>query len=538
MTATKSPGSPSAIENLNDAECDLLQKAETGELTDRQAGDEVRADFLASLLSGDRPTNGGRLKHVKLHGAHITGELNLEGCNLLCPLWLENCNFDEPINLAGAEASSIYFYKCKFPGIYACELHTTRSLDIIQGCIRGEIDLLGAHIDGRLCLDRTKITSTPAETAVNANSVVIGQHMLCRDGFSTDRQVNMRGSRIGGQLNFMKAEINTRNKCANKGTAIDAEFIVVDHAMRCDNLIAAGEFCLLGARIGGQLNFGGAEIRNEGAVALNANSVTVERHMFCREGFNTDGNIDLRAACIGGHLDFRRATLSNANKFALDVEGLTVDQEMRCDEEFHVCGKINLMNSRVGVFYFDPSDWKDKPNLRGFTYDRLGNQSVTVSTMLQWLQWNSDGFTPGIYDQLAEVYRRAGDDRAARKVAVAKQRCSRKPGNPLNWLWRFTVGYGYRTWLAFAWALGFTIVGSFVFKAAYPAHMVAVTQHPQRFQWLAYTLDVLLPIGGLGQKTSWQPTAGFLTFYWVLACAGWVLSAAVVAGLSGILKRD
>lgn len=69
--------------------------------------------------------------------------------------------------------------------------------------------------------------------------------------------------------------------------------------------------------------------------------------------------------------------------------------------------------------------------------------------------------------------------------------------------------------------------------------MIALNSHPPRFQPVIYTLDVLLPVVGLGQKSSWQPaTSGLMTWYWGLTAAGWVLSAAVVAGLTGILKRD
>ena len=53
-----------------------------------------------------------------------------------------------------------------------------------------------------------------------------------------------------------------------------------------------------------------------------------------------------------------------------------------------------------------------------------------------------------------------------------------------------------------------------------------------------YTLDVLLPIISLGQQDSWQPTGISLGVYWALIILGWALTSALVAGLTGIVKRD
>jgi hypothetical protein len=252
----------------------------------------------------------------------------------------------------------------------------------------------------------------------------------------------------------------------------------------------------------------------------------------------------LWGAHIGGELDLREASLAtpkgspdNPNRVALDLREASARSlylpEKRPD------GMIDLENAKVGVLYDFPDGWPAEQNLSGFTYDRFGNEGVSSSARLMWLVRHRGPFRPQVYDQLADVYRRAGDEGAARKVAITAQRIRRRIYSPLNWLWYLTVGYGYRTWYAFVWATVLTIIGSRVFNSAYPSHMVALSTHPPRFQPVIYTLDVLLPIGGLGQKSVWQPTtSGLLDWYWSLAIAGWVLSAAIVAGLTGILKRD
>ena len=66
-----------------------------------------------------------------------------------------------------------------------------------------------------------------------------------------------------------------------------------------------------------------------------------------------------------------------------------------------------------------------------------------------------------------------------------------------------------------------------------------------KFDVLVYALDVLLPLVQLEQQVHWVPDEdirpiGRLAKWLVYAeiVAGWVLSLLVVAGLSGIIKRD
>lgn len=448
------PRVPPAGKPRNAAERALLKAAATGKLVDLRTGDaglddpanaanwsvgrNVRADFLADLLTGDRPTATGRLRAVKLQGARITGGLDLVARKVLCPLLLRDCVLDEKAELIHAEVVSIRLPGCRVPaGLNAQQLRSTGSVEFSDGFAAPFVGLLGAHIGGQLILRGAKLTG-------------------------------------GGPGPVLAAYI-----------------------------------------------------------------LTVDQDMFCWDGFTTVGKIDLEAAHIGGQLNFNGANLNGGNGPALTAEGLTVDQGMLCGEGFTVRGEVNLTNAKIGVLYDDQASWPSVVHLGGFVYGRLGNSDVDVRARLQWLRRHPGRFTPGIYDQLADVYRRAGDEEAARKVAIAKQSRRRGSYNPLGWLWYITVGYGYRTWQAFIWAAALIVVGSLVFSGAYPAHMVALTARPPKFQAVIYTLDVLLPIGALGQKSAWQPTtSGLLGWYWALSIAGWVLSAAVLAGLSGILKRD
>ena len=73
---------------------------------------------------------------------------------------------------------------------------------------------------------------------------------------------------------------------------------------------------------------------------------------------------------------------------------------------------------------------------------------------------------------------------------------------------------------------------------AYPAHMHRAAQVVPAFQPVVYALDALLPIVNFGQQQAWVPQGPALACSWLLTGAGWILTTAVVAGLTNALKRD
>jgi hypothetical protein len=269
---------------------------------------------------------------------------------------------------------------------------------------------------------------------------------------------------------------------------------------------------------------------------LNGNGLTVGQDMFCGQEFTAHGGVELTGAHIGRQFHLNGASLHNENGTALNGNGLTVGQDMFCGQEFKAYGEVNLVNAKIGHLFDAPESWPMIVRLRGFVYDIPGNDRTSVRQRLGWISRNADGYVPQIYDQLATAYKNVGREGEARHVAIAKQRRRRNTLDPLNWLWYATVGYGYRTWLAGAWLAVFLAVGTWVFSRA---HMIATVVHPPEFHPFAYAVDVIVPIVDLGQKSAWQPQGSAVLYWsWTLTAAGWILTTAVVAGLTGSLKRD
>jgi hypothetical protein len=490
-------------------EAELREAIRTGQLVDLRTGDPVADDpahgagwdaqrtvaavLLAELLtSAEGPR---RPRALRLAGARVVGQLDLEATALVCPLLLHGCWFAEPVNLAEARAPAIRLPGCHLPGLSADQLTTSGNLELDEGfTATGEVGLLGAHIGGQLILSGAGL-SNPGGPALAADQLTVGQDLFCRNGFSARGEVRLLGAHIGGQLSLRGASLSNPD-----GLALNADQLTVDQGVHCsEGFKADGEVRLPGAHIRGQLAFHGATLHNPDGFALVADKLTVDHDVFFQEGFSATGEVRLVGAHIGGQLNFRGATLTNLDGRALNAQELRAGPLILSDLT-KPPERVDLTHAKVGTLGDAPASWPTQSILDGFVYDALyENRLVSARERLGWLARNPQGYTPQPYEQLAAVYRRAGRDHDARTVAIAKQWRRRRMLTPLGKLWNLmlyaTVGYGYRMWLTIAWLLVLVGLGWWAFDRAYPAHLVAAKPPGQRppFHAALYALDLLLP---------------------------------------------
>jgi hypothetical protein len=577
----------------------------TGQLVDLRSGDQeednpihgskwaarrtVGAMVLADVLSPSAPS-GRRPRALRLAGARVEGELNLEALELAFPITLVGCSFAEPVNVAEASVPALRLPGCYLPSLNARQLNTRGDVELHETfAVEGEVNLLGAHIGGALDLDGATLTN-PGGRALSADGLIVDQGMLCGEGFSAQGKVSLPGAQIGGHLNLNRASlINPNNE------ALNADGCTVNEGIFSgEGFTAHGEVILVRAHIGGQLSLNGATLMNPGALALNAEGLVVDRSILGSREFIARGEIHLRNARIGGNLDLNGATLINPGAYALNGEGLAVRRNVLCSHGFSAEGELNLHGAHIeGQLAFerakldsrdrpalnlqelqamalflrnlqaqpqqidlrgakvdrlvdDPTSWPRQLYLRGFEYGSLEEQPpVHVRQRLQWLRRDPEGWIPQPYEQLIAAYRSAGRDQNARTVAIAKRRGHRRtlplPAKAWSLLLDTLVGYGYRTWLAWLWLLGFVLIGWAVFARAHPAHLTPTRKAGEvgpAFHPLVYALDTVLPVVDLRQQDNWVPQGGARWWAWVSILAGWALTTAVVAALTGIAKRD
>ncbi|MER7794484.1 oxidoreductase [Streptomyces sp. NPDC097640] len=468
-------------------------------------GRTVRAAVIAALLLGANTARPGAVACLRLAGARISGRLDLAGAQLAHALWLEDCWFEEGVDLSGASAQSIAIVGSRVPGVEA-------------GMIR---------IEGRLDLRRSRLESgsaSPLHRRVTALSLI--------------------NAHVSGAVNLNGAEITAPGEWAVSAGGLVAEGGVYGG----EGFVAHGEVRLMGAQLPGGLHMRGALLERPGpsGVALALDNAVASTLAFS-DGFTANGTVRLRGARISGDLTFAGAVLNGPpdghgpSLVALRMQAVDVDLTLARPPS----AAVDLRGAQVSYLHDGEHSWPDAVELDGFVYgsvtmDESAGQRDSVAHRVAWLR-RGPGYHPQPYEQLASWYRKGGHDDDARRVLLARQRHRRRTLPPVKRVWGHlldvTVGYGYRPWLAGVWILTLTSLGTLFFGAHSPVPVKEGEGAP--FQPLVYTLDLLIPIGGLGQRTAWYWTDDNLQWLaYLLIAFGWVLTTAVIAGVTRTLQKN
>lgn len=470
------------------------------------------AALLASLITVE--------KDVFCSGLSVQGEVHLSGGEVGGVFILDGAHLSN----AGNRAWSMDGLKVG-QGVYCRNGFTTQGLISMVGAQMRELSLDGA------------VLSNPGGVALAADGISVTRDVACIEGFVATGEVRLPFGHVDGTLHLQGATLTNP-----QGRALTTDQLTVRQSVRCDGLSAKGQVSLIAMSVGGQVSFAGATLVNPEGYALLAQNIRVDLDVGCREGFTAEGQVDLMQAQIGGVLDLSGAKLTGHDEMALGLRAARIARLELLPAEAPN-GPVDLTNARVDALRDDPSTWPADLELDGLVYETLHSVGdVSVRDRLSWLTRQRGGYKPQPYDQLAAAYRHEGDEEAARQVAIAKQRQRRSQlnflGKAWNWLLYVTVGYGYRTWRAGIWLAALTVAGSWVFNLAYPRDFVPAGDSPPEFHPVAYTLDTVLPIVDLGHQRAWVAQDVAMYASWLFIAAGWVLTTAVVAGVTSVLKRD
>lgn len=372
------------------------------------------------------------------------------------------------------------------------------------------------------CSDPERLTfgdgSLPAEgeanPAVSLRAAVLRQILLATPGAPVlhDKGLRLRGARIDGALDLQGCD------CARDITLshcrLDAALNLVNTTLRGlhlsggviagisadnarfsgslylrDDILVLGEIGLAGARIGGDLQICGAEIRSPLQDAIFAPSLRVEGSVFLGnypyasgETFlKTEGMIFLSSARVDHDVFLSNLSVATTETATAAMFGAT--EEHGRDMALSLArariggllymhtleirgGIVNLAGASVERLTDEPAGQGAQFPIRldGFTYaDFSRHADTTIKARLNWLERRPEDtpFTAQPYEQLARVLNSLGQRDDALTVLLRKEQRLRAEDRRIllkahgqggawaaKWfgdaLLRWTVGYGYR----------------------------------------------------------------------------------------------
>ncbi|HQU23897.1 MAG TPA: hypothetical protein PKX13_06385 [Acidiphilium sp.] len=442
----------------------------------------------------------------------------------------------------------------------------------------GAVRLLGAKIGGQWSCKEGVFVNLQGDALI-ADGIEVAGIVSMGAGFRAEGEVRLLGAKIGGQW------VCNDGVFANpQGNALSADQIEVAGTVSMGaGFSAEGAVRLPGAKIGGQWSCDGGVFSNEQGDALKAQGAEVKGEVFME--CEAHGEVSL------SRVRFHSAFYLGGQIKALDLTSARV--AVLHDQAKSWPDRINLTGFVYDSFGEDaPVSGKDRIKwLEQRREDRAGDVK------------NPDGFKPQPWIQARKVLREMGHYEAAREVGIAFETHKRRigliggssetgPGWCPSWLWSWWRGgyrrvaeglhwcywamasYGYRPLIslmfaAIVWLVctGLYAVGSNhgVFAPTNPAiyqnpadavcwgrphkHPIwtrckALPPAYTTFVSPVYSLNVLLPVGDLGQVSSWSPMTStplgraVQVAVWFETLFGWVASLLLVAVLSGLVKRD
>jgi hypothetical protein len=479
----------------------------------------VRADAIARLLTGAPPGRAEGPPRLRLAGARVTGELRLAHATIGVPAEFVHCAFDEGVDLAEASAVTFRLEGCYLDHLEADRLRL-RGVLTAHGCRMSWVSLYAARIT-EVDLSGTTL-SRPGDLALNGDLLIVEAAIYLHD-LRIEGQVRLPGARIAGYLRLNGTSLSHAGGPALLAQGLRVEtglYAVRGYKETHDPFSVTGQILLDGAQIGGGLHLNDARLNNPGGVALSADHAVIDGGLSL-SGALTRGGVRLSSARITGRLDFA-GTLADGG---------------RCGDPARLDGTLDLSMARVGALHDEPRAWPPELLVDGLVYEDL-DDPLTARQRLDWLA-RSPKFRPQPFRQLAAFYRASGRDDDARLVLLIAQRMRRRTlgrgGRAWGVLLDMTVGYGYRPWLAGAWLFGLLAAGSAYFAGHRPTPLPAYAG--LHFNPVVYTLDLLVPLVSLGQANDWNPTGGSLAVAYALIISGWILVAALVAGVTRVLNR-
>jgi hypothetical protein len=320
----------------------------------------VEATDIRDILTGKNAPKSGAPSSldplgIRIRGARIRGELNLDGVTATTSLHLTGCLLEERLMLRDAIMHLLVLERCVLPGAWAdrakVDTLTIRDSAVAADNAEGAIRLVSTHVTIDLRLTGTCVGNS-AGPAVLATNLTVDASMfmdrLCTSEAS-DGAVCLTGATIADDLVLHGARLTS-----STGPALNGEDMTVKGAAFLDQGFKAtgaghqGAVRLASASITGQLSLRGATLENKSGPALVADLLTAKSNLLADRGFTADADgagelaaVQLKEAKISGDLMLDGATLANCSGPALAAALLTVQGDMTMAGPGGPCGRFS-----------------------------------------------------------------------------------------------------------------------------------------------------------------------------------------------------
>jgi hypothetical protein len=529
---------------------------------------------------------------LRLSGADIADQLVCTGARLKgkddygIALFAEGMKVGNGVMLDGGFTAegSLALERVDIGGSLLCDGAQLTCHDLDDYAVRAD----GMRVGGGAFF-RQRFTANGAIRLVQADIAILldctGGHInhyhrhgyaLMADGMKVDGPVRFHGLTATGAVRLSGTDIRGDFICTSahlKGPdALITSLVGVGMRVRDDVLLdggftAHGSIRLESAQVGGSVELRPTALAGEGRLALNAAGAQIAGTLRWKPVEQVVGRVDLRGTSAGELEDDWSGERANGYwpvGGRLRLDGFTYGR-FGGDQQADVGQRLAWIRGQ-----YKP---KPKPKLKQKLKRKPKPKPLPPGVEIfdyppkRITTWDStEYFATQPYELLATVYRRTGRDDQARKVAIARRTDLRKYGKLNwyrklgNWFLSWSIKYGYQSWRAgiglavvFGIFWGLTVLAHRHHLISWAGDLSGFPSEPSAtrctsrypcFYPFGYTVDTVIPLLNVHQADFWGPDAStpwgaaFQVVTWVATGLGWAMATLLVAGYTGLVRRD
>lgn len=496
---------------------------------------------------------GMRFAHID-----VSGVLDLSFIRSECSLQFEDCTFDKGLDIENAE-----FPRLDLSG------STTARLTIDGSTFQSGVDLSDLTCSGVLSAVTTQITGLDLDGATLGEAAESGSTVLDLSGSRVVGVLTVSNSTITGEVKFIETvapnQVRLIGTTVNGGLTLDgAQF---GSTLYGEALKVVGETQAIGASFDDDVHLSKASFSAPGENALSLHRSRI------------GGRLSLHEASIQGTFDASQLHAAKVYAHGTTFEKPGSEGAISADEaEF---GTLELLPARLeGTMSLVRASISSLETnmvmpaalrLEGMRLkDVHGPMRDNSKVATAWLDLaEGAGFSPQPWHELADFYDRIGQPAHSKRLRVqAAARVTRQApvaSRTARTAYACLVGYGYRPLRPFLWLLAVSAVAlGCVFLAtgegfipsaptvatassppAWCGQRITAASSPKCLNpsypgfdpWTA-ALTLVTPAGAVSNP-AWIPGFRWLVFILTaIKLAGWLLTALLLAGVTGLLRKQ
>jgi len=486
---------------LNPSERDLIDACRIGEVADFGAqrprrpdvSNKIRAEIVRFLALGGDVRTPVHTEGVRIQGAWIEGDINLQSVDLKYPLVIWDSTIDGDVLLFDAHIRHLNLGGSQIRSLRADRLHCSGGVFLRHGfealgCIR----LSGARIGGDADFSRGDFWEASG-LSVTLEGANVGGSIHFSNNTTITGRINLSAAFIRGRVDFSGA---TFLPVSSFPIFADGLEVVGDFSMS-NGFSCTGELRFFGAKFGQSVDLSGGSFRTTSGRAISFDRACIAGSVFLRSGFQSEGEVRFCGAQIsndfdaaGGIFNFYALSKESKDVVVINLERAIVKGAVLFFKGCKIFGKLNLSSSTFGMLCHAREAWPRKGDLfiDGAKFGVFtSTDQFDANEAIDWLQLQPDvhlgrEFRPQPWEHLANVLMAVGHESDAKLIQIEKRRRMRwrnfkvaqgqyrkfkaAIGGLGDTALDLFVGYGYRPWRAAVALLAIWILGAVVFSIA------------------------------------------------------------------------